>query len=250
MYFSGQGKILVAKLTNGVPGAFRWVGNVPEFSPKFETAKVEHKESWSGQKLTDKNLNTENKATFSATLQEWDAANVALATKGEVRTTADLDPVVDKVLPSALAVGDIVDLGATNLTGVSIKDSTGSPVTLTLGTHYSLDADFGTITILSLSGLTQPLKASYTPATDTKVVPFFVAGQQQYAVRFEGVNTADGNKKCLVELYKVEPDPTQELPLITEEFGEFVIEGNCLIDSSKANDPLFGQFGRLVYVED
>ena len=31
MYFSGQGKVFVAPLVNGLPGEFRWVGDVPDF---------------------------------------------------------------------------------------------------------------------------------------------------------------------------------------------------------------------------
>jgi hypothetical protein len=71
-YFSGQGKVYVAPLVNGLPGAFRWVGNVPDFKPTFETSKIEHKESYSGQRLLDKVITTENKSKITAERRHCD----------------------------------------------------------------------------------------------------------------------------------------------------------------------------------
>lgn len=248
MYFAGQGKIFLAPLdANGVPGAFRWIGNVPDFAPAFETSKVEHKESWSGQKLTDKNLPTENKASFSATLEDWSKANVALATKGTVGSI-EAGNVVDELSPAGLAEGDVWALKNPKISALVITDSAGVPVNLVAGTDYTADLDFGTVTLGDMSGFTLPLKASYTK-TALDVVTFFTEGVKEVALRFEGVNVADGNKKVLVELYRIATDPTQELPLITEEFGQFSIEGNCLIDATKGEDALFGKFGRMVYVD-
>ena len=81
-----------------------------------------------------------------------------------------------------------------------------------------------------------------------EVVPFFTQGVQEVALLFEGINTADSNKKVRAELYRVALDPTKELGLITENFGQFVIEGTTLIDETKGEDPLFGKFGRMVYL--
>ena len=60
MYFSGQGKLKIALIVVGVLAAgYRWVGNVPDFKPAFATSKNEHKESYTGQRLPDKTLTTE-----------------------------------------------------------------------------------------------------------------------------------------------------------------------------------------------
>lgn len=249
MYFSGQGKLFVAPIINGVPGVFRWVGNVPNFAPAFATEKFEHKESYTGQRLKDKIITTDNTATVSATLEEWSKENLALAVRGvavEQPTTA----VVDEVAPAGMAAGDIWGLKNVNVTALTLEDSTPTtPLEPVLGTDYTVDPDFGSITILDPTGFVQPFKANYTPGAAT-VVPFFTQPITEVAVRFEGVNTADENKKVLVEIYKVALDPTAELGLITEEFGQFVLEGNALVDSTKdAGDEVFGQFGRMIYVD-
>ena len=67
MYFSGQGKLKVAPIVGGIIAAgYRWVGNVPDFKPAFAASKNDHKESYTGQRLTDKTLTTELNSTFSA----------------------------------------------------------------------------------------------------------------------------------------------------------------------------------------
>lgn len=103
-------------------------------------------------------------------------------------------------------------------------------------------------TILDVTGLTLPLTASYAYAAVDNIA-FFTQPIQEVALRFEGVNTADGNKKVLVEIYRVALDPTKDLGLITNDLGKFSLEGNALVDVTKPdNDLVFGKFGRLVYL--
>lgn len=247
-YFSGQGKLFVAELTNGLPGPFRWVGNVPDFKPAFENSKLEHKESYSGQRLLDKTITTEVKAKVSATLEEWSPENLALAVRATSAAVA-AGNVVGEVLPSGLIAGDVVALKKQKVSAVVVKDSAGSPATLVVDVDYKiLDADFGTIEIIDPTGFVQPFKVDYANAL-TNSTAFFSAGATEVAIRFEGVNTADNNKKVLAEIYKVALDPTKELGLITNDLGQFVLEGNALVDPTKsANDPVFGQFGRILFL--
>ena len=243
MYFSGQGKLKIAPIVNGVRGAYRWVGNVPEFKPAFDTTKFEHKESWSGQRLLDKTIIQENKASLSVTLEDWSQENVAMATRALV-TVVPGDTVVDEASPAALAVGDEWALAHPKVTSVTITDSAGSPVTVNPA-HYTVDLVFGVVTIVNLAAYTLPLQASYDYAAVDSLA-FFTDGAGEVAVRFEGVNTADNNKPILVEYYRIQLDPTKELGLITEELGQFVLDGTALIDSTKEDDPIYGKFGRFV----
>lgn len=248
MYFSGQGKLFVAALVAGVPGSFRWVGNVPNFAPAFATEKFEHKESYSGQRLNDKVITTGNNTTISASLEDWSKENLALAVRGAAATTP-ATPVTGEVAPAALVAGDIWALKGQKVSAVTITDSTsGTPLTVDAA-DYTLDAAFGTVVMKDVAGYVQPFKAAYTPSA-VAVIPFFTQPITEVAVRFEGVNTADGNKKVLVDIYKVALDPTKELGLITEQLGQFTLEGNALLDSTKtADDPVFGQFGRMLYLD-
>ena len=125
-YFSGQGKVLVAPLIGGMlAGAHRWVGNVPEFKLGFDTSKLEHKESHSGQRLTDKVITTELKATVSATLEEWSRDNLAMATRGSVVKSAG-GAVTDELSPALLGLGTTWTLAGTNVTALTITDSSSS----------------------------------------------------------------------------------------------------------------------------
>lgn len=247
-YFSGQGKLFAAELVNGIPGPFRWVGNVPDFKPAFENSKLEHKESYSGQRLLDKTITTEIKAKVSATLEDWSAENLALAVRATSAAVA-AGSNVGEILPLGLVANDIVALKKQKISAVVVKDSTGVPLTLVVGTDYRvLDADFGTLEIIDPTGFVQPFTVDYANAL-TNSQAFFSAGASEIALRFEGVNTADNNKKVLAEVYRVALDPTKELGLITDDLGQFVLEGNALVDSTKlANDPIFGQFGRILFL--
>lgn len=246
MYFSGQGKLKIAPIVAGIiAGGYRWVGNVPDFKPAFANTKLDHKESYTGQRLTDKTITTELKSTFSATLEDWSPDNMALATRGKVeKTTAGA--VTGELSPAALAVGSTWLLKNSNITSLTITDSDTTPATVD-PSKYVVDLAYGTVEMLDVAGLTLPLKAAYTKGV-VEVVPFFTQGVQEVALLFEGINTADSNKKVRAELYRVALDPTKELGLITENFGQFVIEGTTLIDETKGEDPLFGKFGRMVYL--
>lgn len=249
MYFSGQGKLFVAPLVNGVPGQFRWLGNVPDFKPSFDTSKIEHKESYSGQRLLDKVITTENKSKVTAELEDWSKENLALAVRGSVNAVnaGTVTTGAPETSPAGLVAGSIWALKHQKVSAVVIKDSAATPVTVDTD-DYVVDPDFGTVTIVDVTGYTLPFTASYSyGAVDN--IAFFTQPIQEVALRFEGVNTADGNKKVLAEIYRVALDPTKDLGLITNDLGKFNLEGNALVDPTKPdNDLVFGKFGRLVYL--
>lgn len=249
MYFSGQGKLFVAPLVNGIPGQFRWLGNVPDFKPSFDTSKIEHKESYSGQRLLDKVITTENKSTVTAELEDWSKENLALAVRGAVNEVASgtVTTGSPETSPAGLVAGSIWALKHQKVSAVVVKDSSATPATVDTA-DYVVDPDFGTITLVDVTGYTLPLTASYAyGAVDN--IAFFTQPIQEVALRFEGINTADGNKKVLAEIYRVALDPTKDLGLITNDLGKFSLEGNALVDPTKPdNDLVFGKFGRLVYL--
>jgi len=245
-FFSGQGEVSVAPIVSGKAGAFRKVGNVPDFKPKFDISKKEKKESGSGQRLTVATIITENKSSFDATFDDWSKENLALATNGTATAIA-AGTVTNEPSPDNLVVGDIWALKRQKITALVIKDSATTPATVATSKYRIIDADYGTVEILDVTGLTLPLTASYSAAA-VDSVSFFTAPIAEVAVRFEGVNTADGMKKCLVELYRVALDPTKELGLITDDFEGIKMSGNLLVDITKPKDPVLGQFGRIVYL--
>lgn len=84
MYFSGQGKVYAAdRDSSGNPGAFRYLGNVPELKIGLSVDFMEHKESISGSRIMDQRTQKQMKGTVSVTLEELTSANLALALYGQ-----------------------------------------------------------------------------------------------------------------------------------------------------------------------
>ena len=123
--------------------------------------------------------------------------------------------------------------------------SAGTPATLTAGTHYTADTDFGALQFLDTTGFTAPFKAAYSYGVATEIGIFTQALPERY-LRLEGINTAQGNAKVLVELYRVAFDPLKEISFISDEYNKFELEGSLLADTTKPYDAVLGQFGRIV----
>lgn len=245
-YYYGQGRIeLATYAANGNLGAWRWVGDVSAFSPKFSTDKVTHKESYSGKKGVVRSFAIGPAGTIDMTWHQLDATNLALVLQGTVSDAAQ-GSFSALALPTTLAVGDTFDLGHLGVSDVVITDSTATPVTLVEGTHYTLDPNFGTGTILSLDGLTQPFKAAGSYAA-TRAVGFFAAAPSNVALRYRGVNLAENNAPVEAMFYKVTTDPLQELALITtgDDVAGAQVTANLLLDTSKPASGALGQFGYI-----
>lgn len=182
--------------------------------------------------LSDSNLNILKLAMYG---------NKAAIAGGSVSAT---------VFEKALAVvGDILPLplNKTHATSLVLTDSTGSPVTLTLDTHYSIiDAKAGLVKILDLSGLTQPLKAAFTEAAGNEVGILTQRVFELY-MRFKGINILNNDKVEVFDLYKVQFDPTSTYNLMGDgsEVNKVTLAFDLLKDETVATDATFGPYGRM-----
>jgi hypothetical protein len=250
MLYSGQGKVLVAPRIDDVVGAYRWVGNVPTLKPAFTSNKLKKNESFTGQRLLLGTLPTGNELRVAAELDEWYPENLALAVRGESidRVSGTVAAPNADISPDGLVQGSAWALSHQNVSTVVITDSNAPPATLSATTDYSLDPVFGTVVPKNdLATFTLPLKATYSFGA-AQIVAFFTQPVSQVSLRFEGLNTADSNRPVLVEFYKIDLDVAKEFGLITNEFGVFSIEGDALVDPTKPDDPVFGKFGRMIYL--
>lgn len=83
-YYSGQGVVMIGRRdTNGRPKGLRPLGNVTALGIAIATSVLEHKESQTGQRLTDMRLTTEIKATLTIDLENYNQRNLALALRGD-----------------------------------------------------------------------------------------------------------------------------------------------------------------------
>jgi hypothetical protein len=247
--YSGQGKVRIGtRQANGFPGVFRDVGEIDpkgvSVEPKLDIFNV--KESSSGNRAILERLIQGREATVKFAFQEWSAKNLAMQLLG-MDIEVDAGTVTGEVLPSGLQAGDLVPLRNPKVSSVVVKDSaSGTPATLDASQYEVESADYGNLLIKDVAGLTQPLKADYSYAAVTQV-PMMVSQLQEVCLRIELINTADANRKILVELYRVQFDVGKTLALIQEKgIASPDMEGMLLIDTTKPADGDLGQFGRVV----
>ena len=91
-YYVGKGK-LSFKATGET--TFRDLGNVTELETTPNLTTLEHFSSREGVKKKDKEVVTEKKMTVRLVMDEWTAANLAMALLGDVSVDTDGNSVVD-----------------------------------------------------------------------------------------------------------------------------------------------------------
>jgi hypothetical protein len=246
-YFSGQGRVYIgARDALGNPQGLAYVGNVPELKVSLSVETLEHQESVSGQRLTDLQLIKTKKGEFACTLEELIATNLALALYGA--TTAQTPGTVTaEALPNPVTPGSLYLLAKQDVSSVVVKDSSATPKTLPAA-QYSVNAKHGSLTILDATTggpYVEPFKVDYAYGT-ASVTAMFTQPLPERWVRFEGLNTADGNREVVIDLYRVAINPAKELSVITDELLKFELSGQVLADTLKPAAGDLGQFGRVV----
>ena len=196
-YFSGQGRVYVgARDASGNPQAMRWLGNVPELKVSLNVETLEHKESYSGQRLTDLQLIKGKDGEFSATIEDFSIENLELTLYGQT-SSVTAGTVTAEALPTGAVAGGLYLLANQFVSSVVVRDSAGSPATLTANTHYKVHAEQGAIELLNITGFTQPFRVDYAYGAARRLA-MFKSGQPEVWLRFDGLNTADGNKPVTV----------------------------------------------------
>lgn len=246
-YFSGQGRVYLAdRDANGNPLDLRWVGNVPDLKISLKVDKKSHKESHSGQRLTDFELVTGKEGELSCTLEDFSKDNLKLVVYG-AHASVTSGSVTNEAFAAGVVAGSMRLLANQFVSSVVITDSSGTPKTLDTA-QYKVHASQGAVEFLDITTdgpYVQPFKAAYTKGAAVRTAMFKTA-QPQLWLRFDGINTADQNKRVIVDLYKVSIDPTKDLSLIGDDLQKFELSGMVLADTSKEPDGELGQFGRII----
>lgn len=242
-YIYLQGKFYLSKITNGEAGAMRFIGNVPEFEISITADLIEHTESTSGNSTTDFTMVNTTAVEFSGQLEEINPKNLEYILSGtnhEIATKTATDEDIGTVV-----AGDEIMLDGYNLTAVSFKDSTATPVTVD-ASIYTLDAKFGTVIFNDITGLTMPLKASYTTGAVTHTT-IATDLEEEYELFFKGINKAT-KKHMAVRLWRTKKSPETTFPLIHDDLGQYEIQGQALSDVEKESDADLGLYGHIVTI--
>lgn len=83
-YYSGQGVVLLSDRDSvGRPTGFEHIGNVSALSISMEITELEHKESFTGARVVDLTIITENSVSVDITAESITAKNLAFAMFGD-----------------------------------------------------------------------------------------------------------------------------------------------------------------------
>lgn len=249
MKFQGAGKLYWAvRDGNGAPGAFIYGGCADALNIGLAVDSFEHIERCSGNNGVDFRGEKKLSGTVSFTLTDFKADNEIIATRGKKKAALVAPVAVTNEEFPTVADGQSVQLGGADphdtITTLVITDSSSSPATLTLGTDYTLDAEYGWVTFLDVSGLVQPFTADYS-YQNKQYVAFFGGTASEYWLRFNYLNVANSKAKGIVDVYDVRLDPASQLELINPEIQTKQISGSVLSDPDKSDTGDLGQFGRI-----
>lgn len=249
------GEVSIARLntTTGLPSsAFRFLGCADSFEPKFSVEEGSRVEGCSGLFQTVQTWEKTKNGTFDLALRDTTAKNLALATGGTI-VDADVSPasVTDEEIPAGVIAGDRWQLGADslktheNITSLVITDSATVPSTLTLDTHYTLEATLGTVKFLDVDGFTQPFVCAYS-YQDKSYVSIFTDTQAEWLLRYNYRNADNSLARGGVEFYRVKFKTIPNLPLISQDPITLAMSGAMLADTNRDVDAEYGQFGRVI----
>ncbi|MDY0274799.1 MAG: hypothetical protein RBR42_05075 [Desulfomicrobium sp.] len=247
-YYSGQGVVLVGEygttdLTKNDVTGLTAVGNVTDLRISIETSSAEHKESQSGMRLVDYQFPTETKASLIMTVENFSRDILAMAFRGSYTAKTGTTIAKGSALDIKFYKGKVVPLQHIKVSAVTIdKGETPlvpyNPLTPNAKYDYVLNEEAGSVrfsddpdTVSLDDG--DALKVYYTYA-DHAVVDALTSNPAPRFLRFEGLNTVDGDSPVVVEAFKFVLDPAKELALITsEEMASFEMEGALLADSNQ-----------------
>jgi hypothetical protein len=247
---SGQGKVYVGKRgPNGLPGVMRWLGNSPLFELGLEEDISERTESFTGNRLSYRRLTKGRKGSLKIGFDEFSRENLALMVAATITAVpAAGAPVANLALPNPIKAGESAMLGASNVSAVAIKDSSGAPKVLTADLNYKLDPFSGMVDILDLTPggpYVLPLTADFQGGGVVKMGAF-KEQTSEYYVRLDGINTDDGTR-MVADVYRVRFSAAKALSLISDDLADFELEGSVLADTSRLVASPEGQFFGLTF---
>ena len=234
--FVGQGKVyLAARNSAGLTSGYVPVGDADSLAVNTSQTFLDHQESMSGNRSTVLHVPTQTVWNMSLNIQNWSPENIAKAFYG----TASAAVAGGSVTGEAIVAynNTMCPLAKPGVSAVTVTKTAGS-VPLVLDTDYTLDAVNGTITILPGStvvpaGAGVPCTVNYTHTGYTSKVDAAMTTIQEYKIRFEGKNIADGGKAVIVELHRCALDMSKTLPLLSTTVMTLTMDGMLLADETQ-----------------
>jgi len=194
------------------------------------TTNQDFEDQYSRCEVTSGNIiHSLNQTDYEMALETFDFSSDMLALAYYGSNTSVAGTTVSAESHGAVSAGDIVQVThPISLTSVTVTDGGGSPA-LVEDTDYTLDADHGTVTMLTSA---TDLQVSYTYA-DYDKIEGALQSVREYAIWFEGYNINNSDEPVTIELHRVAVNQSTSLMAITEETFNLELTGKLLADSTK-----------------
>lgn len=123
--------------------------------------------------------------------------------------------------------------GGTVTDGSAVWTDRGDVSSLVSGTDYNVSRA-GIVIPDSGSKVTDgmPLKVTYTPHADQKLIDALKDSGTEHRLVFDGMNRTKDNRACTIVMWKVKFDPTEGMNFISDEFGEMPLSAKLLKDDA------------------
>jgi len=236
-YYIGQGRVYagVRSCAGVVTNGLRYLGNCPELRIMHTIDYITHNESTTGQRNKDLELPQTREVMAQITMESWDLDNLALLTTGIASEIAGTT-VTNETVRCPSVKGSWVPLANINLISFT---SLGS---LVRDTDYSVDLKAGMIYFTPA--------ASYTFDDTEKIIPFNQLLQNEYFLRFAGLNTVENNTPVVIDAFRVKFRATEELQLITQEIAPIQVQAAILFNSKQIDSNFYQIKTFLNYCEN
>lgn len=227
-YFIGKGNVYW--MGEGET-AWRHVGNVPEFEVSLTIDKLDHFSSMEGTRKKDRSIVREQSGTVRMVLEELTAANLELALMGEASATA-----VNLVTTGDTTSGDPGIVAIASVTGlVEGRRYAISGAGIPLGATMVYNGDLTGTMDMDATATAAAVDITITGAIS---IDIFSQSEKLGKVRFVGTN--DVGAHCTYDLNNVSLTPSSSFSPISDEWGNFEVTGEILVDA-------FGKFGQVYW---
>lgn len=234
--FKGIG-IVHARRNSTTAALFRDLGDV-------ETLKLAHRNNQQVWKQHRKpgggnlaTLDTPDGVSLDVQMQEWTDENMAMTLQGKVVDVASETVSGEDIVlaPGFLSPTEFPGAGSVVLTKTS--DSSEIPLSAVRisPAGISVPADSTVITAET------PATIAYVSKAAKRIEPLVEAGEE-YELLFDGMNEAEGNRPCIVRVYRWKAPPAEELaPIDAENPGKLLAKGEVLAnpDAPPGESPFY-----------
>ena len=235
-YYIGQGRVYagVRSCAGVVTNGLRYLGNCPELRITHNVDYITHNENTTGQRNKDLELQRTREVMTQITMESWDLDNLALLTTG-IASEIVGTTVTNETVRCPSVKGSWVPLANINLSSFT---SLGS---LVKDTDYIVDLKAGMIffTPTGAATINTNYAASYTFDDTEKIISFNQLLQNEYFLRFAGLNTAEDNTPVVIDAFRVKFRATEELQLITQEVTPMQVQAAILFDLAQTDSPFY-----------